>query len=168
MKNATKKIHDETKQVRLRTVEGDKNVSSINRMYRIKKWQYVFYKHVILHGLNISMAFPQSSDSYYDQVLPITFQWRVFWLALNASYVMEFFLQSLVKRKVLSHGLMITLQWLLMVSSSLAAIGAVLGRIRYEAVVVSLLLNFLNRHHDVCNTMITYLVVGAMPVLFNR
>jgi len=25
-------------------------------MYRIKKWQYVFYKHALLHGLNVSVA----------------------------------------------------------------------------------------------------------------
>jgi hypothetical protein len=25
-------------------------------MYRVKKYQYVFYKHFLLHGLNVSIA----------------------------------------------------------------------------------------------------------------
>ena len=131
----------------------------INRIYQVKKWQYVFYKHVILHGLNISMAFPKGGDDTLafsnDNIpLPITTEWRIFWLALNTSYVMEFFLQSLVKRGVMSQRWMMIMNVLLMTSSSLAAVGAVFGRVRVEAVVLSLLLNFGNRGHDIFNTML--------------
>ena len=67
---------------------------------------------------------------------------------------MEFFLQSLVKRGVMSQRWMMIMNVLLMTSSSLAAVGAVFGRVRVEAVVLSLLLNFGNRGHDIFNTML--------------
>jgi hypothetical protein len=152
-----KEDHDKSKCV----LVGDKNLerlSSLNRIYQIKKWQYVFYKHVILHGLNISVAFPKEQV----EALPVSFEWRIFWLCLNSSYVMEFFLQSLVKRGVMSQYSMLTLQWILMISSSLSAIGAVFGRVRLCAFLISLLLNFLNRGHEVVNTMITTLIIGVI------
>lgn len=69
----------------------------INNMYRIKKWQYIFYKHVILHGLNISIAFPRRGFNFKNEIidtdhlpLPLTTEWRIFWIALNTSYVMEY------------------------------------------------------------------------------
>ena len=144
--------------------EKGRRSSTINIIYRIKKWQYVFYKHVILHGLNISMAFPKSKLAVYENdvrtPLPLTNEWRVFWLALNTSYVMEFFLQTLVKRGILSQGCMMILNGILMTASSLAAVGAVFGRVRLEAALISLLLNFVNRGHDVCNTLVTGCIVA--------
>ena len=161
---ARAKVENESKKkdvklLKLGTEIGEKNLSSINRIFQVKKWQYVFYKHVILHGLNISMAFPKGGDDTLafsnDNIpLPITTEWRIFWLALNTSYVMEFFLQSLVKRGVMSQRWMMIMNVLLMTSSSLAAVGAVFGRVRVEAVVLSLLLNFGNRGHDIFNTML--------------
>lgn len=130
------------------------NLTSLNRFYQIKKWQYVFYKHVILHGLNISMALPNQQAN--KAALPLTFEWRIFWLCLNSSYVMEFFMQSLVKRCVLSQPIMLVLQCILMASSSFAAIGAVLWRVRYDVSLLSLVLNFIHRGHDVFNTCITW------------
>lgn len=159
---------EESKEDKLREEGGcirtgdiqNSNRTSLNKMYQIKKWQYVFYKHVILHGLNITAAFTyQQGDS---SALPLTFEWRVFWLCLNSSYVMEFFMQSLVKRCVLSQPLMLTLQWVLMGVSSLAAVGAVLLRVRYDAAVISLLLNFLNRGHDVVNTLLAGSILSLM------
>ena len=126
-------------------------------LYRVKKWQYIFYKHVILHGVNISVAFParrQNRYSLVEDMLPLTSSWRIFWLALNMSYVMEFFMQSLVKRQVLTQGKHLWLQRLLMMASSISATGAILGRVRLEVSIASLLLNFSNRHHDVFNTML--------------
>jgi hypothetical protein len=130
----------------------NEQTSTIKQMYQIKKWQYVFYKHVVLHGLNISMAFPEEPTQ--ELAMPTTSEWRIFWLCLNTSYVMEFFMQSLVKRGVLSQSLMLVLQWILMISSSLASVAAVMWRVRYDVVLVSLMLNFLHRGHDVVNTMI--------------
>ncbi|KAL7540229.1 hypothetical protein ACHAXR_009964 [Thalassiosira sp. AJA248-18] len=147
------------------TEMGEKNLSFINRMYQVKKWQYVFYKHAILHGLNISIAFPKGiNPQYYNASLPLptTLEWRVFWLALNTSYVMEFFLQSVEKRGILSQRCMMMMNGLLMTSSSLAAVGAVFGRVRIEAAVISLLLNFVNRRHDILNTIVTGCIVASV------
>ena len=156
----TKKCSSKEQCVQVGTERGNKGLSSINRMYQVKKWQYVFYKHVILHGLNVSMAFPRGEGSPDPNPLPLTSQWRVFWLALNTSYVMEFFLQSIVKRGILSQRRMMMMNGLLMISSSLAAVGAVFGRVRFEAALISLLLNFANRRHDVWNVMATGCIVS--------
>ena len=71
----------------------------------------------------------------------------------------------MVKRGVFSQSYMMLLNGLLMISSSLAAIGAVFGRVRIEAAVISLLLNFGNRGHDVLNTMITAGCIVAYTTL---
>lgn len=127
-------------------------------LYQIKKWQYVFYKHFVFHGINISVAVARN-----QQVLVSTTSWRIFWLALNTSYVMEFFLQSLVKRGMLTQNSMLWLQRLLMTASTLAALVAVVPHLHTGICVVSVVLNFCNRGHDVLNTMI--LAVIAMNVL---
>ena len=36
--------------------KGQYSWSLVSLMYRTKKYQYVFYKHFLLHGLNISVA----------------------------------------------------------------------------------------------------------------
>lgn len=117
-------------------------------MYRIKKSQYLFYKHVILHGLNISIFLRPRLDH------ASTLQWRVFWLCLNTSYVMEFFLQSLVRRRVLSQAVMLALNRWLMCVSSLAAINAVLWIVRWDLCALSLVLNLMHRYHDLANTLL--------------
>ena len=94
-----------------------------------------------------------------DLPLPLTTEWRIFWIALNTSYVMEFFLNSLVKRGVLSQRYMMILNGLLMCSASLAAICAV-NSVRLEAAVLSLLFNFGNRGHDVINTLVVGCIVS--------
>ncbi|KAL7464411.1 hypothetical protein ACHAXS_004754 [Conticribra weissflogii] len=155
--------------VRVGTVIGTKELKIVNRMYQIKKWQYIFYKHVILHGLNISVAFPHeefvASLQHNDETaLPLTSKWRIFWLCLNASYVMEFFMQTLVKRRVLSQQMMMSLQWILMISSSLAAIDAVLNRVRYGVAITSLAMNFSMKNQDIINTM----SISAFVALTNQ
>ena len=125
-------------------------------MYRIKKSQYLFYKHVILHGLNVSIFLRPLRDHAYTQ------EWRVFWLCLNTSYVMEFFLQSLVRRRALSQTVMLVLNRWLMIVSSLAAIKAVLWIVRWDLCVLSLLLNLVNRYHDVTNTLLLGTVACAL------
>jgi len=163
MNNKKNKRQDDTNGgIRVGTEKESKYIWLINGMYRFKKWQYVFYKHVILHGLNISVA--SSYQSYKNDTtslpLPLTPQWRIFWLLLNTSYVMEFFLQSLVKRQVLSQKFMMVLNALLMISASIASMESnVLGQVKVEAALISLFLNFYNRGHDVLNTMVTFIIV---------
>lgn len=126
-------------------------------LYQIKKWQYVFYKHAVFHGINISVALRGvhgTTGNNKQQQLVTSTSWRIFWLALNASYVMEFFLQSLVKRGVLTQNQMLWLQRLLMTASSLAAAVAVLPHLQFGSCLVSVLLNFYHRGHDVDNTML--------------
>ena len=151
--------------IRVGTEKG-KSLWLINGMYRFKKWQYVFYKHVILHGLNISVATAAAAAEMGSRSssiipLPLTSQWRIFWLLLNTSYVMEFFLQSLVKRQVLTQRFMMVLNALLMTSASIASMESndVLGQVKIEAAVISLFLNFYNRGHDILNTMVTFTIV---------
>jgi len=136
-------------------------------LYQIKKSQYIFYKHVLLHGLNISFALSAAAAATTTKTLnpadsshmplTITLSWRTYWLALNISYVMEFFLQTLVKRQVMSVKSMFGLQQLLMTVSSMAALRILVqDHVARPAIcLVSLLLNFGNRHHDVLNVMVT-------------
>ena len=69
-------------------------------LYRIKKWQYLLYKHCLLHGLNLSVALPGSllgsgGGGAAGSVRVVhTRHWRLYWLSLNSAYVMEFFLQT--------------------------------------------------------------------------
>lgn len=134
-------------------------------LYRIKKAQYLFYKHVVLHGLNIYMAVATISTA--DGLMsmpPYCLSWRVFWLLLNTSYVMEFFLQSLVKRRtIIRQSTMLWLQRWLMTCATIGA-SVVLWQLSVgqggedtwllpTASIASLCLNFISRHHDVLNTM---------------
>jgi hypothetical protein len=84
-------------------------------LYRVKKWQYVFYKFVLLHGLNIGVAL-MHSDVAHSRAF------RAYWALLNTAYVMEFFLQTLVKKGYLAQPIMLALNALLMLSSSCAAV----------------------------------------------
>jgi hypothetical protein len=124
--------------------QSDRNLETL--LYRIKKGQYLFYKHVVLHGVNLALSLQPSS-------LVTTKPWRIFWLCLNTAYAMEFFLQSLVRRNVLSQPAMLWLNRFLMAVSSLAAVPAIVGTVRWELCLFSLVLNVTHRHHDVLNTM---------------
>ena len=114
-------------------------------LYMIKKSQYIFYKHFVLHGLNISICLKPSS-------LPWTRAWRIFWLHLIVSYGMEFFLQSLVKRKHLRQREMLHLQRILITSATLSAVIPIVGSVQFDLCMASLTLNFVNRYHDLFNT----------------
>ena len=85
---------------------------------------------------------------------------RFVYICNQTSYVMEFFLQRILKRGVLSQHRMMMMNGLLMASSSLAAVKAVFGRVRVETALVSLLLNFTNRHHDILNVMATGCIIA--------
>eukprot|EP00041_Stephanoeca_diplocostata_P017143 m.341117 g.341117 ORF g.341117 m.341117 type:complete len:308 (-) comp20606_c0_seq3:389-1312(-) len=120
-------------------------------MYRLKKYQYLLYKHVLLHGLNISVVL--STNPSITQVVADP-RFRLYWIGLNTAYVMEFFLQTLVKRKYMAQSTMLGLNQLLMVVSTAAALDIVL-RVNMIAAITSLALNFINRGHDVINVGIT-------------
>ncbi|CAM9169263.1 unnamed protein product [Ectocarpus fasciculatus] len=137
------------------TKEDTKSSSLVRFLYRVKKYQYVFYKHFVLHGLNVTVA-------VYGYQLVQEKPFRLFWLFLNVSYVMDFFLQTLVKKKYLPQQSMLVLQQILMLASSIAAV-SVLKRVNMIVALASLVLNFVNRKHDVLNTMV--LAVCSMLAL---
>lgn len=154
--------------------KGDDNpLSLLSVMYRIKKYQYLFYKHFLLHGLNISVALfyinnrngleaTEQKCTYQQTKLdPTSFYWRSFWICLNTSYVMEFFLQTLVKKRHLKQGLMLHLNKCLMAASSVAALLVIWRHVASNLFVLaacflSSLLNFLHRGFEVSNTAISF------------
>ncbi|KAL3914140.1 MAG: hypothetical protein SGARI_000284 [Bacillariaceae sp.] len=143
------KLHQE-KQRRNKQNENTQNNKDFQEllMYKVKKSQYIFYKHFILHGINLSVLL------YADarQRIPLGPPWRVFWVLLNLSYVAEFFLQTLVKKKMLRQRTMLLCNQVLMVAASLGAL-TVLKDVSIPVALTSVALNFANRHHDVLNTM---------------
>lgn len=134
---------------------GSSPFTLINILYRIKKYQYLSYKHFLLHGLNIAVTVGDSLD-------PNDVYWRSYWLSLNTSYVMEFFLQTLVKRRHLGQTTMLRLNKLLMVSSSVAASCILYQNLVHPVFIcgclLSLVLNILRRGHDFTNTSIVAFV----------
>ena len=73
-------------------------------------------------------------------------------MLLNCSYVMEFFLQTLVKKKKFSQMTMLNLQKVLMAAATLATV-PVLLEVSLPVTLISLILNFVNRKHDFLNTL---------------
>ena len=126
--------------------KGQNPFTFISIMYRMKKYQYVFYKHFLLHGLNITVALDGLKIARSDD-------FRMYWFCLNISYVMEFFLQTLVKKKYMKQSHMINMQRLLMFVSTLSAL-RVLAYIRFIPSFLSLFLNFTRRNHEVTNFVI--------------
>lgn len=128
----------------------------VSTLYRIKKLQYVLYKAALLHGLNITAAlYPTLSSQLpgpqpINQSLPQARVFRLYWICLNAAYVLEFFLQTLVKRKALEQGPMLFLNSILVLASMLAALPVIL-LVRPEAALLSLGMNWVNRKRDVVN-----------------
>lgn len=130
-----------------------KDYSIEQLLYRIKKWQYVLYKHALLHGLNISVA-TQINTEHALVHAPL---FQIYWLALNTSYVMEFFTQTLVKKRYLSQANHLILQRLLMGVSTVSAL-FVLSYVRVGVAIVSHFLNVYNRGNDFFNVC---LLLGA-------
>ncbi|GAB5373201.1 hypothetical protein AAMO2058_001730000 [Amorphochlora amoebiformis] len=122
-------------------------------LYRLKKYQYIFYKHCLLHGLNISVALGGAEGLARKQY----FKW--YWAGLNLAYVMEFYLQTLVKRKKLSQRHMLAMQQLLMFACTLAALPVLLYNVQMPLAGLSLFLNFVNRKKEMMNVAIV-IVVG--------
>ena len=128
-----------------------RDMSTEQLLYRIKKWQYVFWKHGLLISLTLTSVF---EPSIVDQRL-----FRVYWLFLNTSFTFEFFLQTLVKKRVIQQSEMLWLQKLLMAAGTLPAVYTVLCSVSLPATALSHVLNVYNRGHDVANTA---LVLASM------
>ena len=79
-----------------------------------------------------------------------TAHFRLYWLCLNIAYVMEFFMQTLVKRQFMTQGWMLLLQQLLMLVSTAAAV-QVLQVVRVLPATLSFALNFARRGREVSN-----------------
>jgi len=138
--------------------DGMKTWTSV--LYRIKKYQYVFYKHFLLHGLNLSVAL-HNKESLAPQIY-----FRLYWISLNAAYVMEFFLQTLVKRKYMMQTTMLFLNQTLMVISTIAAL-QVLSNVNIMLSFLSLVLNFAHRGHELQN-MLLLIGVAYSYVMYNN
>lgn len=129
-------------------------------LYRLKKWQYVLYKTVILHGLNVSMIFAEDDDAY---ALVRSSGFRAFWLCLNAAYVLEFFLQTLVKRRYIHQRTMLALNQALMAISTYAVI-LVLRAVVISAAATCVVLNFKNRKREMQNVAWAIFVARALEI----
>jgi hypothetical protein len=125
---------------------GTTAVSSfrVRRLYRLKKAQYVFLKHVLQHGLNVGVvvAAARASSSSPSSLADTSF-FRAYWLTLNTAFVMEFFMQTLVKKKKLSQQMMLRMNKTLMFTSSLAA-AFVVAKASLVAAATSCALNVLS------------------------
>ena len=129
--------------------------SLISILYRLKKYQYIFYKHFLLHGLTVTIAL----EGYRIGSEP---HFRLYWLCLNLSYVMEFFLQTLVKKGYLLQNTMLLLQQVLMIVSTIAAVHVLLENVNGAVAGLSLGLNLVNRKKEVLNFMIVCAVGYAL------
>jgi hypothetical protein len=128
------------------TKAGTDPASIIGILYRLKKYQYLLYKHCLLHGLNITVAFTGLN-------IASTTWFRLYWLSLNTAYVMEFFMQTLVKRRLLDQSIMLALnQFLMLVSTSTA--WPVLSQLLMAPCVVSLVMNLTRRGRDFSNVSV--------------
>ena len=76
---------------------------------------------------------------------------------------MEFFLQTLVKKRIMHQHTMLSINQLLMLGATSAAV-RVLGRVRWPMALASLALNFLYRHHELFNFACTH-AMGALLFL---
>ena len=76
---------------------------------------------------------------------------------------MEFFMQTLVKKGVITQRTMLLMQRLLMSVSTLAAV-RLLALEHLLPPLLSLILNFTNRGHDVMNTMCVLLLYISLPL----
>ena len=127
----------------------------IRFLYRMKKWQYLLYKHALLHGLNASVAVDGAGG------LVASAYFRTYWLCLNVAYVCEFFMQTLVKRQYLSQEWMLALQQILMSVSTVFAL-QVLQSVYALPAALSLVLNLSRRGHELSNGVLVLAVAALL------
>jgi hypothetical protein len=136
----------------------------LSTLQRLKKYQYMFYKHALLHGLNLTVALrgapsaEQLSRGELGLAAQPTFQ--LYWLSLNAAYVMEFFLQTLVKRRFMAQATMLALNQLLMLVSTLVAV-QVLTHVSLPISAASLGLNMVHRSRPY-GEMVNFAIIVAL------
>ena len=129
---------------------NDKATTLTRVMYRVKKYQYLLYKHALLHGLHLTVILQRAP---HLDLLVSSSAFRLYWVGLNTSYVMEFFLQTLVKRRYLPQSVALLLNGILMLPSSIAGLVVLRNAVDPALAVLSLVLNFLHRYHDFSNTL---------------
>lgn len=128
----------------------------------------MFYKHFLLHGLNLTLALrgAPSASQHSKGELPLTAQpaFQLYWLALNTAYVMEFFLQTLVKRQYMHQRTMLGLNQLLMLVSTLVAV-QMRKQVEPIIAIASLLLNMVHRSRPY-GEMINFMLILALGSVF--
>ena len=133
-------------------------------LYRAKKYQYLLYKHCLLHGLNISVVLVAVQPGAKELVVKTKY-WQVYWLSLNCAYVMEFFLQTLVRRKLLRHQRMLKMNQALMLVSTVAAVQVLWVHVAPWLAAMSLAFN-LSRKGVHCKRGHTFGEVGCAVGVF--
>ena len=127
-------------------------------LYRLKKWQYVLLKHGLQFGLNLSVAFFGAEGITNEP------HFRLYWLLMSTSFVLEFFLQTLVKKGRLEQHNMLRVQMILMTLASVSASVTLFRHVHLAIALVSMGLNFANRGHDVLNTSIILGFLAAIKI----
>jgi hypothetical protein len=125
-----------------------KSTAVTRLMYRMKKWQYVLLKHCLQFGLNLSVALngaPGLTQNVY---------FRLYWLLMSTSFVLEFFLQTLVKKKKLAQENLLRMQYILMSLATISSSVVVVGHVNLLLAALSLIFNFAHRKHDLLNTSV--------------
>jgi hypothetical protein len=131
----------------------------VAKLYRLKKYQYLLYKHVLLHGVSVMASL--GSVRYINSPLFLTY-----WLVLNQSYVMEFFLQTLVKKRYMHQNEMLIHNSILMLVASYCAVRVLLIDVRVCVVgAISLILNLIWRANDFGNTAIVLLAISFLNAI---
>lgn len=142
--------------------KGQDVFSLISILYRTKKYQYMFYKHFLLHSLTITLAATSNNNNIIPNFLiigtPAFITFRLYWLCLNTSYVMEFFLQTLVKKNYMSQSTLIKLQLILMLVSTIVAVQVLVAHCDFKLGLLSLILNLVNRKREMMNIAIVTIV----------
>ena len=85
------------------------------------------------------------------------------WRLLNASYVLEFFLQTLVRAKFMRQAHMLVLNALLQVSASCFALPVALAFVSPHASVLSLALNFAQVGNEPARVLLAALLAASAP-----
>ena len=134
----------------------------IRLLYRLKKYQYLLYKHCLLHGLNASVAVEGMHATAAAPGLASTQSFRLYWMCLNTASVMEFYMQTLVKRGYLSQSSMLAMQQTLMLVSTTAAL-EVLEAVRLLPALLSFALNMTRRGREVSNFGIVLVCTWLLP-----
>jgi hypothetical protein len=119
-----------------------------NVLYRLKKYQYLLYKHCLLHGLNMTVAVSGNAKGLTSRPY-----FLLYWMGLNTAYVMEFFLQTLVKRGYMNQSQMLRMNQTLMAISTVAALQLIYHHVSLPISAVSLVLNLANRGQEFLNVM---------------